>query len=281
MNATPPGIRRLLHVGCGPKNQAKTHPAFHDPGQWAETRLDIDPNAKPDIVASMTDMSMIAPAQFDAIFSSHNLEHLYPHDVPTALAEFRRVLKPTGFALIIVPDLQRVGELIAADKLEDPAYMSPSGPICPVDDAGPDSAKASPPAISSWHTGWDSRARRSRNTCCARASLRSGRSGTASICSRSAIAPSLKLDAAPQAPLRLREVLPVRLPPLQFPGRRFGGGPRAQLAADDLAGRGQRQLLDERDLARIFVRGEARLHMVAGFARQLRRTARSPSFSTT
>jgi ubiquinone/menaquinone biosynthesis C-methylase UbiE len=81
----------------------------------------------------MTDMSMVESEQFDAIFSSHNLEHLYPHDVPTALAEFKRVLKPTGFALIIVPDLQRVGELIAADKLEDPAYMSPSGPICPVD----------------------------------------------------------------------------------------------------------------------------------------------------
>ena len=133
MTASLQGVRRLLHIGCGPRHQANTHPTFHDPGQWAETRLDIDPNAKPDIVASMTDMSMIDREQFDAIFSSHNLEHLYPHDVPTALAEFRRVLKPTGFALIIVPDLQRVGELIAADKLEDPAYMSPSGPICPVD----------------------------------------------------------------------------------------------------------------------------------------------------
>jgi predicted SAM-dependent methyltransferase len=133
MTGQPQGIRRLLHIGCGPKTQANTHPAFHDPKQWAETRLDIDPNARPDIVASMTDMSMVESEQFDAIFSSHNLEHLYPHDVPTALAEFKRVLKPTGFALIIVPDLQRVGELVAADKLEDPAYTSPSGPICPVD----------------------------------------------------------------------------------------------------------------------------------------------------
>ena len=133
MSGTPQGIRKLLHIGCGPKRQAATHPTFRDPRQWAETRLDIDPGAKPDIVASMTDMSMVEDGQFDAIFSSHNLEHLYPHDVPTALAEFRRVLKPTGFALVIVPDLQRVGELVAANKLEDPAYMSPSGPICPVD----------------------------------------------------------------------------------------------------------------------------------------------------
>jgi ubiquinone/menaquinone biosynthesis C-methylase UbiE len=81
----------------------------------------------------MTDMSMVEDGEFDAIFSSHNLEHLYPHEVPTALREFRRVLKPTGFALVMVPDLQRVGELIAENKLEDPAYMSPSGPICPLD----------------------------------------------------------------------------------------------------------------------------------------------------
>ena len=76
---------------------------------------------------------MVDDGEFDAIFSSHNLEHLYPHEVPTALREFRRVLKPTGFALVMVPDLQRVGELIAENKLEDPAYMSPSGPICPLD----------------------------------------------------------------------------------------------------------------------------------------------------
>jgi SAM-dependent methyltransferase len=133
MSSQPRSMRKLLHVGCGPKTQADTHPSFHDPRQWAETRLDIDPGAKPDIVASMTDMSMVDDESFDAIFSSHNLEHLYPHEVPTALAEFRRVLKPTGFALVMVPDLQRVGELIAANKLEDPAYMSPSGPICALD----------------------------------------------------------------------------------------------------------------------------------------------------
>lgn len=133
MSGEPRGMRKLLHVGCGPKTQADTHPAFHDTREWAETRLDIDPGAKPDIVASMTDMSMVDDEQFDAIFSSHNLEHLYPHEVPAALAEFRRVLKPTGFALVMVPDLQRVAELIAANKLEDPAYTSPSGPICPLD----------------------------------------------------------------------------------------------------------------------------------------------------
>jgi hypothetical protein len=43
----------------------------------------------PDIVGTMTDMSAVADASVDALFSSHNIEHLYPHEVPVALAEFR------------------------------------------------------------------------------------------------------------------------------------------------------------------------------------------------
>ena len=81
----------------------------------------------------MTDMSSVESGSVDAIFSSHNIEHLYPHDVPVALAEFMRVLKPTGFVVITCPDLQAVCALVAEDKLTDPAYTSPAGPITPLD----------------------------------------------------------------------------------------------------------------------------------------------------
>jgi hypothetical protein len=50
-----------------------------------------------------------------------------------ALAEFLRVLKPDGFAVITCPDLESVAALIVEDKLADQAYMSPSGPIAPID----------------------------------------------------------------------------------------------------------------------------------------------------
>jgi hypothetical protein len=53
--------------------------------------------------------------------------------VPIDLKEFRRVLKNRGFAIITCPDLQPVSALIAHDKLTDPAYMSPAGPIAPID----------------------------------------------------------------------------------------------------------------------------------------------------
>jgi SAM-dependent methyltransferase len=124
--------RTLLHVGCGPLRKADTTPGFNTPA-WRELRLDIDPSVEPDIIGTMTDMSAVADKSVDAIFSSHNIEHLYPFEVPVALREFRRVLKPDGFAVITCPDLQSVAELIAADKLLETAYTSPLGPISPID----------------------------------------------------------------------------------------------------------------------------------------------------
>ena len=122
----------FLHVGCGQNTKERTTRALNTP-DWKELRLDIDPAVNPDIVGSMTDMRAVADGSVDAVYSSHNIEHLYPHEVPVALAEFRRVLKPEGFAIVTCPDLQAVAELIAQDKLMQPAYQSPAGPISPLD----------------------------------------------------------------------------------------------------------------------------------------------------
>jgi SAM-dependent methyltransferase len=119
-----------LHVGCGPKRADRT--PFAGLG-WQEIRLDIDPAVQPDVVGTMLDMGAVAAGSVDAVFSSHNIEHLYPHEVPLALAEFRRVLAPGGFALITCPDLQSVAALVADNKLVEPAYTSPAGPIAPLD----------------------------------------------------------------------------------------------------------------------------------------------------
>lgn len=100
---------------------------------WVEVRLDIDPSVAPDIIASLTDMSVVPSSSVDAVWSSHNLEHLYAHEVPVALAEFFRVLKPGGFVLVTMPDLEQVAQFVAADKLEEVVYVSPAGPITALD----------------------------------------------------------------------------------------------------------------------------------------------------
>jgi len=125
-------MKTFLHVGCGPKRKDQTTRGFNTP-EWNELRLDIDESVDPDIVGTMLDMSAVADASVDAIFSSHNIEHLYPHEVPKALAEFKRVLNPVGFAVVTCPDLQSVAALIAEDKLTEPAYTAPAGPIAPLD----------------------------------------------------------------------------------------------------------------------------------------------------
>ena len=83
--------RRVLHAGCGHPDPRKLHARFRT-AQWEEIRLDIDPATRPDIVADMRDMSVVETHSMDAVWSSHSLEHLHAHEVPTALAEFARVL---------------------------------------------------------------------------------------------------------------------------------------------------------------------------------------------
>ena len=132
MHATPQYRKTVLHVGCGVHTPDKLHETFRGP-DWRELRLDINPKVQPDIVASITDMAAVQTASCEALYSSHNLEHLHPHEVPGALAEFHRVLRPYGFALITLPDLQQVAEYIAAGQAESPVLMTNKGPITPLD----------------------------------------------------------------------------------------------------------------------------------------------------
>jgi SAM-dependent methyltransferase len=125
-------VRTFLHVGCGPARKEHTTAAFAT-DDWQELRFDIDQSAKPDIVGTMTDMAIIPNDSVDALFSAHNIEHLFPHEVPVALGEFCRVLKSDGFVVITCPDIQSVAALVAEGKLIEPAYMSAAGPIAPLD----------------------------------------------------------------------------------------------------------------------------------------------------
>jgi SAM-dependent methyltransferase len=124
--------KTVLNVGCGYPLRQKLHRHFQGP-EWREIRLDLDPAVQPDIVCSITEMSPVPSSSVDAVWSSHNLEHLQRHEVPLALVEFIRVLKPLGFLFLTLPDLRQVAQLVVEDRLEDAAYTSPSGPITALD----------------------------------------------------------------------------------------------------------------------------------------------------
>lgn len=109
----------VLYVGGG----ASKLPIWYE--GCTGVMLDIDPKLEPDILADMCDMGDIG--QFDHVLSIHSLEHLYPDDVPKALKEFYRVLKPGGTVLIFVPDLEGVS------ATNEVLYESLGGPISGLD----------------------------------------------------------------------------------------------------------------------------------------------------
>jgi SAM-dependent methyltransferase len=130
---TQRAYRRVLNAGSGPRSARAVHPVFQN-GRWRELRVDLDPDAWPDVVGSIVDLQAdFSDASFDAIWSSHVLEHLSAHEVPAALREFRRVLKPEGFAVISSPDLEAVAAAIGEHGIEHVLYTSPAGPISAID----------------------------------------------------------------------------------------------------------------------------------------------------
>ena len=125
-------MQTFLHVGCGHNRKDKTTSGFAKEN-WKELRFDINESVEPDYVGTMTDMSAVETSSMDALYSSHNIEHVYAHEVPKALAEFKRVLRPDGFVIITCPDIQAICALVAEGKLTEQAYSSPAGPITPHD----------------------------------------------------------------------------------------------------------------------------------------------------
>ena len=124
-------MKTFLHVGCGPQNKSSCLGFNND--NWKEIRFDIDKNVKPDIVGTLTDMKLVKTGSVDAVYSSHNIEHIFPHEVPIALSEFYRVLKEDGIVVITCPDLQSAGEALTQDKLFETLYEGYDGPVTAFD----------------------------------------------------------------------------------------------------------------------------------------------------
>lgn len=130
----PPAAPRLYNLGAGALALLPRLPQGHCFAGWREIRVDIDPRCRPDIRASLTDLTgAIADGAADLIYCSHVLEHFHDHEVPLVLAECHRILHPLGAVVLRVPDL---AQIFAAGGSFDPdrlLYPSPAGPITVLD----------------------------------------------------------------------------------------------------------------------------------------------------
>lgn len=88
--------RKMLNLGCGAETITRRG--------WVNA--DAEPR-KPGVVSADAYALPFADAEFDAVVTSHVLEHL---DVSRALAEQHRVLKPGGEVLACIPDKEHEKE---------------------------------------------------------------------------------------------------------------------------------------------------------------------------
>lgn len=113
----------ILHAGCG------MSPLPEEFQPCTELRFDIDDNSNPDVKGTITEPLPFETGEFDAIYASHIIEHIYKHQIIHALNEFRRVLKPGGHLYLLTPDLQGLGRFIESGDTESPLWESPAGPV--------------------------------------------------------------------------------------------------------------------------------------------------------
>jgi SAM-dependent methyltransferase len=87
-----------LNLGSG------VHPT---PPGW--TSVDADEQHTPDVIADV--LSLPFPFRSaDALYAGHLCEHIDLRVLPTALREWRRVLKPGGELMLVGPDIDRAVE---------------------------------------------------------------------------------------------------------------------------------------------------------------------------
>ena len=80
--------------------------------------LNIQPGPLVDYVGNCTDLSRFSDASVHEIYASHIIEHLgYLAELPTALGEFHRILRPGGRVRISVPDLEVLCRIFLAGGL--------------------------------------------------------------------------------------------------------------------------------------------------------------------
>lgn len=122
----------FLNLGSGPRAAMPIESELFQ--GWREVRVDVNEEAKPDLVASLVDLKgFIHDKSVDIVYCSHVIEHFYSHEVPVVLSEISRILKDDGIAVFKCPDLSQVKNLLDPDNLEKTLYESPAGSISVLD----------------------------------------------------------------------------------------------------------------------------------------------------
>ena len=117
--------KRFLNVG----GNHKGIPLVLDYAGWEHVMLDIDPRSNADLICDARKLESLAPSAFDSVYCSQNLEHYHRHEGLQVLKGFKHVLKPQGFAFIVVPNMEALVRLMVERNLDidDVLYQTAGG----------------------------------------------------------------------------------------------------------------------------------------------------------
>lgn len=118
----------LLNIGSG-KNKLNLKCL----GDLQEISFDADASLKPDIIGDILKLDKIKTQTVDVIWASHILEHLHTMQVPDVLSNINRIIKQDGIAILNVPNIKEISKELSKGYIHKPVYISPAGPITPMD----------------------------------------------------------------------------------------------------------------------------------------------------
>lgn len=96
-----------LHLGCGPN----IFPGYINvEGDYILNSKGGAPEGV--VIHNITETYPLPDDSVDEILSVHVIEHIMPTDIPAMFAEWKRILKPTGFVAVEWPDLLKMCQYI-------------------------------------------------------------------------------------------------------------------------------------------------------------------------
>lgn len=134
----------LVRPGGRSDSQAVTQPRFLDIGShgksnriplhfrgWERVTCAIESHGAPGATCDARDPSGFPAAQFDAVYCFHELEQHHRLDGVNVLRGFMHLLKPGGFAQVVVTDVDAVMQGIAGANadMQMVLYESSAGPV--------------------------------------------------------------------------------------------------------------------------------------------------------
>lgn len=129
---TNPALKKVLHLGAGDYHADKLHSNFRN-ADWKEVRMDPNPKVKPDIIGDFRQLKKIPDSSMHAIWLPHQLQNLQAHEIEGALAQCFRLLAENGVLVLVVPDMQALGEVISKGRIDDKLYETNNGVVTALD----------------------------------------------------------------------------------------------------------------------------------------------------